>query len=126
MKIGELSRRTGVAPRLLRYYEQQGLITAGRAENGYREYIEDDVARVQRVASLVRSGVPTRLVRAILDLEGIRSAELAQTCTRSLAEQLATELTELDERIACLTKSRNTIHDFLTSTRHSELVKTPR
>ncbi|SRR5690625_1368036 len=118
MKIGELARRTGVAPRLLRYYEQQGLLTASRAANGYREYTEDDVARVERVAGMVRSGVPTRLVRAILELEGVRSAELAQTCSRGVAEQLAEELADLESRIACLTRSRDTIRGFLAQTEH--------
>src|SRR5699024_724808 len=106
MRIGELSERTGVAARLLRYYEQQGLITASRADNGYRTYTEDDVARGERVAGLVRSGVPTRLARAILDLEGVKGAELAAVCSRDVAEQLAKELEDLEGRIACLTRSR--------------------
>ena len=124
MRIGELARRTGVAPRLLRYYEQQGLITAQRAENGYREYGEDDVAQVERVAGLVRAGMPTKLVRVVLDIEGIDSAELAATCTRNLAEQLAAELAEIEGRIACLSKSRDTIHRFLTQTQHSAVLST--
>lgn len=118
MKIGELARRTGVAPRLLRYYEQQGLIEAGRSDNGYRSYSEDDVARVERVALLVRSGMPTRLVRAVLDLEGVRAPELAAACSRGVAEQLAAELRELDARIACLARSRETIRGFLATTEH--------
>ncbi|WP_440590039.1 MerR family DNA-binding transcriptional regulator [Mycolicibacterium hodleri] len=36
MKIGELAERTGASRRLLRYYEEQGLITPSRAVNGYR------------------------------------------------------------------------------------------
>jgi len=122
MKIGELSRRTGVAPRLLRYYEQQGLIAAARSDNGYRSYGEDDVARVERVALLVRSGVPTRLVRSILDLEGVRAPDLAAVCTRDVAEKLAAELHELDARISCLTRSRETIRGFLAATEHRELL----
>lgn len=122
MKIGELAERTGVAPRLLRYYEQQGLITAERAGNGYREYSEDDVATVQRVAGLVRAGMPTRLIRRVLDIEGMESAELVATCTRNLAEQLAAELAEVDARIACLSKSRETLHHFLARTEHSEVL----
>lgn len=124
MRIGDLSRRTGVAPRLLRYYEQQGLITAGRAENGYREYAEEDVEQVTRVAGLVRAGVPTRLVRAILDLESLRCTELVETCTRDVAEQLAAELSEIEGRIACLTRSRDTIRGFLARTEHSSVLTT--
>ncbi|WP_255303663.1 MerR family transcriptional regulator [Georgenia sp. 311] len=122
MKIGELAERTGVAPRLLRYYEQQGLIAAGRASNGYRTYSQDDVERVQRVAGLVRSGVPTRLVRAILDLEGIEAPERAATCSRGVAEQLAAELADLEDRIACLTRSRDTIRRFLEQTEHGAVL----
>ncbi|MEE6281183.1 MerR family transcriptional regulator [Georgenia sp. MJ170] len=122
MKIGELAHRTGVAPRLLRYYEQQCLITAARSDNGYRAYAESDVERVVRVAGLVRSGVPTRLVRAILDLENVGSAELAATCSRNVAEQLAVELAEIESRIACLTQSRDTIRGFLEQTEHSAVL----
>jgi DNA-binding transcriptional MerR regulator len=34
MRIGELARRTQVATRLIRYYEQQALLTADRQPNG--------------------------------------------------------------------------------------------
>lgn len=32
MRIGELSKRTGVSPRSLRYYEEQGLLTSSRSD----------------------------------------------------------------------------------------------
>lgn len=124
MRIGELARRTGVAPRLLRYYEQQGLIEAERADNGYRTYNEADVARVERVAGLIRAGLPTRLVRAILDLEAVPCEELVATCTRDVAEKLARELVEIEGRIDCLSRSRDTIRGFLGQTRHAVLTET--
>ncbi|MFD5575536.1 MerR family DNA-binding transcriptional regulator, partial [Streptomyces cadmiisoli] len=48
MLIGELSRRTGVSSRLLRYYEAQGLLDAERGPNGYRDYTADSVAAVRK------------------------------------------------------------------------------
>lgn len=122
MRIGELSRRTGVAPRLLRYYEQQGLITSCREGNGYRSYTEEDVSQVEQAARMVRSGLPTRLVRALLDLEGVRSTELAATCSRDVAEQLCRQLTEIESRIDCLSRSRDTVRDFLARTEHDGLL----
>ncbi|GEL99336.1 MerR family transcriptional regulator [Cellulomonas terrae] len=122
MKIGELARRTGVSTRLLRYYEEQGLISPARTTNTYRTYDEQEVARVEQVVGLVRAGVPTRLARVLLDLEDVRVEDLAPSCTRQVAELLAEELTGLDERIACLTKSRRTLCDYLQRTEHATAV----
>nr|MDT0665311.1 MerR family DNA-binding transcriptional regulator [Micromonospora sp. DSM 115978] len=49
MRIAEVSRRTGVAARMLRYYEEQGLLSPGRHANGYRDYTESDVALVATI-----------------------------------------------------------------------------
>ncbi len=40
MRISEVSRRTGVSIRSLRYYEQKQLLCARRLENGYRDLDE--------------------------------------------------------------------------------------
>jgi DNA-binding transcriptional MerR regulator len=121
VKIGELAERTDVAPRLVRYYEQQGLLTAPRSANGYRDYGEEHVERVRQVAALVRSGLPTRLVRALLDMEDAR-AEARPTCPRQVAELLASELGGIEDRIACLTRSRDTIREVLERTEHAALL----
>jgi DNA-binding transcriptional MerR regulator len=122
VKIGELSRRTGVSTRLLRYYEEQGLIAPSRSANTYRTYDDDDVARVEQVVGLVRAGVPTRVAKVLLDLEETEAENLAESCPRQVAELLAEELTGLDERIACLTRSRRTLHDYLLRTEHAAAV----
>ena len=116
MRIGELARRAGVSPRVLRYYEQQGLLAPARAGNTYREYDETDVARAEQVALMVRSGLPTRLIKAVLDLEETPARDPAASCPREVAGLLADELRELDSRIACLSRSRTTIADYLERT----------
>jgi DNA-binding transcriptional MerR regulator len=113
MKIGELASRTGVSTRMLRHYEAQGLLAPGREANAYRTYDDADAERAVRVAGLVRAGVPTRLVKVLLDLENVPDDELVAACPRSVAELLHTELEGLDERIACLSRSRATLCSFL-------------
>ena len=124
MKIGDLSDRTGIPTRMLRYYEQQGLLEADRAPNGYRAYDESDVERATRVRGLIQAGLSTRMARVVLDIE--RQCELATPpeCTRALAEELAEELIALEERVACLTKSRDAVAEYLQRTRNGDLVRT--
>lgn len=116
MKIGELAARTGVTPRLIRYYEQQDLLAAERQPNGYRDYGEAHVERVERVAGLVQAGIPTRLVKVLMDAEDACARE-EPTCPAEVAALLAAELDGLEKRIACLSRSRDTIHRFLDQTR---------
>ena len=48
MRISEAARRSGMAAKTIRFYEEVGLITpAPRTGNGYREFSDDDVRRLQ-------------------------------------------------------------------------------
>ena len=116
MRIGELARRTGVSARMLRYYEQQDLLAPGRAANDYRDYAEADVARVRQVRALLDAGLPTRFVRAVLDmgLEGGAAAEgWTATCTATFAAMLRDEAVRLEEQLHCLTRSRDAVRRYL-------------
>ncbi len=119
MKIGELAEATGVPQRMLRYYEQQGLISPERSDNGYRSYRDEDVDRVQRVRSLIRSGMPTRLIRVVLEMQ---DETWTAKCTRDFAETLAEELRAIEDKIACLSLSRDTVRTYLERTRHAALL----
>src|SRR5947208_4617869 len=58
VRIGELSRRTGVSVELLRAWEQRyGLLRPGRTAGGFRLYSTDDESRVRRMTALIASGV---------------------------------------------------------------------
>jgi DNA-binding transcriptional MerR regulator len=70
VKIGELSRATGVSIRSLRYYEQQGILSSERGANGYREYGPDAAAAVSRIRALMAIGLPTDTIRDILPCDG--------------------------------------------------------
>ena len=123
MKIGELAGRTGVPPRMLRYYEQQGLISPGRSANGYRDYAEEQVGRVQRVRSLIRTGVPTRLISGRAGPRGAQQPLDRGVFRCDLAQTLAHEASRwIEEKIACLRTSRGTIRDYLKQTRHAALL----
>jgi DNA-binding transcriptional MerR regulator len=56
LQIGELSTRTGVSSKTIRYYEEIGLLPpAKRADNDYRIYDEEDIERlgfIRRARSL--------------------------------------------------------------------------
>jgi MerR family transcriptional regulator, repressor of the yfmOP operon len=53
--IGQVSERTGLTQRTLRYYEELGLIPpAPRLEGGFRLYSEADVARIRHIIELKR------------------------------------------------------------------------
>lgn len=66
LSIGDLSSLTGVSPRSLRYYEEQGLLTAGRTPAGHRRYSRADVDRVALVQRLFAAGLSSTEIRPVL------------------------------------------------------------
>src|SRR6185312_14724246 len=58
MRIGELSRRTGVAPELLRAWERRyALLEPSRSDGGYRLYSDADLLRLRAMQSHLASGL---------------------------------------------------------------------
>lgn len=117
MRIGELAARTNVHPRLLRHYEDEGLIAPDRAVNGYRDYDETDVERVTRIRGLVDAGVPLRLVRRILPyLTGPGEVPLADADPELIAE-LERYHEVIDARVRCLARNRDALAAYLDTVR---------
>jgi DNA-binding transcriptional MerR regulator len=58
VRIGELSRRTGVSPELLRAWElRYGLLEPSRTAGRFRLYSEADIARVRRMQANLADGL---------------------------------------------------------------------
>ncbi|WZH36895.1 MAG: MerR family transcriptional regulator [Microbacterium enclense] len=112
MRIGEVSRRTGVAARMLRYYEEQELLRPARHPNGYREYTDADLEQVGVIRDLSGAGVPTRFIRIVLDRQ-TGATTWTRACDDILAGMVRDQIVELDAKIACLSTSRNALTQFL-------------
>ena len=66
LTIGDVSRRTGLTERTLRYYEELGLLEpAGRSDGDYRLYDADDLERL-------------RFIKGLRDDAGFSLAEIGQ------------------------------------------------
>lgn len=108
MQIKTLAAKTGLSGSTIRYYESIGLLPEPqRRPNGYRDYDEDDVARLQFVAGARRLDFSLEDIDEILALRDRREApcrvvldllqEKEQEIARRIAEleRLKTELREL-------------------------------
>ncbi|WP_406215777.1 MerR family transcriptional regulator [Streptomyces canus] len=111
MLIGELSRQTGVAHRLLRYYEEQGLLCPDRDTSGYRVYAPDAPYVVARIRGMLAAGLTTDAIREMLPCAtgagpGIEPCpEVLRTMAVHL-ERLDTDIEDLRRRRAALAEFR--------------------
>jgi DNA-binding transcriptional MerR regulator len=113
MKIGQLAERTGVSRRLLRYYEEQGLLTPSRALNGYREYGEAHVDVVLQITGLLDAGLPTRIIAQLLPCLDQPETIYVPDVTPEMIVTLRREQARLTERIDFLTRNRDAVADYV-------------
>jgi DNA-binding transcriptional MerR regulator len=109
--IAEVSRRTGLSPRTVRYYEELGLLPGVRRRaGGRRVYGEDDLQRlgfIQRLKALGLSLAEVGELSAVYAIAGSTRAMLER-----LDEVLARHLGELDARISELSDLRDQIGKY--------------
>lgn len=111
MNIGDASSRSGVSAKMIRYYEQIGLIPqARRTTSGYRDYAEADIHMLRFIARARDLGFPVAEITDLLDLwrdTGRRSADvkaLAQARVRELRRKIA-HLQDMAETLEDLARS---------------------
>jgi len=105
MKIGELSARSGVSQRSLRYYEQHGLIDAERGANNYRDYGEEAVEKARNLRLLFELGIDRELARSVIACSGEVSSEVH----RMTAGHLREVRDRMTARLAELAAARSTL-----------------
>ena len=104
LRIGELAKRTGVSPELLRAWEQRyGLLQPTRTAGGFRLYRAADEARVQHMQSLVAGGLAAAQAARMI-LSGGEPAPPTVSASATILDQEAGNLTasldRLDEQAA--------------------------
>lgn len=71
MRIGEVARRSGVAPSRIRFYETRGLLpAAARRNNGYRDYPLSMVVTLQFIENAQALGFSLREIGAAIPANG--------------------------------------------------------
>ncbi|MFE5738819.1 MerR family transcriptional regulator [Streptomyces celluloflavus] len=115
MRIGELSRCTGVSARALRYYEERGLLHVRRDANGYRRYDAESAETVARIRDLLATGLGTDDIRALLPCAqggpGLVPCALSRGIMARQLAQLDAEIAELTRRRAALEAYAQTMQD---------------
>ena len=76
LKIGEFSKLSRVSVRMLRHYDQKGLLTPSEIDpmTGYRYYSENQLSQVFRITALKDLGFSLAAIREILTIYDDREA----------------------------------------------------
>ncbi len=103
MLIGEFADRAGTSARMLRYYEQRGLVRARRSANGYRVYDEEELRVVHKIRSLLALGFDIAEMGAFVTClrDGYRSGDECPDSVETLRRRLA-EVTEAMDELAAV------------------------
>ncbi|WP_423800883.1 MerR family transcriptional regulator [Neobacillus sp. SAB-20_R2A] len=111
MKIGELSRLTGVSVRSLRYYEEQGILSPIRLANGYREYHDLAVEQVNTIKFYLNLGLTIEQISGFLNCV-LKNKEAFCNEILPIYEE---KLHELDHQIQLLSMIRSNLIERITS-----------
>jgi len=103
MKIGELSRKSGIAASAIRFYEEQGLLApVSRTASGYRQYASNAPDRLKLIQGAKKLGFTLEVIRDMLDENGKCSVEKTM-------RQSAILLREIEEQQATLEQRRQSL-----------------
>lgn len=98
MRIGEISKKTGLTIDTIRFYEKSGLIKRPlRSESGYRDFNSDAVAAIEFIAHCRSLDIPIVEIKKLLNVRSgtAKSCRLANEVIKEQLEKLRTRIKEL-------------------------------
>ncbi|MCL1628610.1 MULTISPECIES: Cu(I)-responsive transcriptional regulator [Roseinatronobacter] len=104
MNISDAGKRSGLPPKTIRFYEEIGLITPTRRENGYRDFSEEDLHKLAFLRRSRALGFSTEECRQLIGLYTDKSRASADV--KSLA---SAQLERIDAQLAELQEMRRTL-----------------
>ncbi|WP_018214321.1 MerR family transcriptional regulator [Desulfitobacterium hafniense] len=104
MKISHVSRSLGISTRMLRYYEQAGLIESLRRDDyAYRIYDETALAKLRQILILRKLRIPVKQIKVILQkADAVAAIEIFRQ-----------NINELDAEITALSTIRSILSRFI-------------
>lgn len=108
MNIGEVSARAGLPAKTIRYYEDIGLVTPMRSENGYRAFRETDLHKLAFLGRARTLGFSIEDCRTLLAL--YEDKDRASSDVKRIAQQ---HLTEIEEKLTKLQSMRDTLAELV-------------
>lgn len=108
LRIGEVSRLTGLTHRTLRHYDDLGLLVpSGRSYADYRLYAPEDMRRLAAIQHLKSLGLSLEEVRQVLDEPNSDAVDMICRHIDALEERIAAD----QERLARLLRLRAAAED---------------
>lgn len=110
LRVGDLAARTGTSTRMLRYYENKGLIHAERSSTGQRLFDPAVAQQVGHIRTLLAAGLSTQVIGELLGC--IRDPGRLEACAVPV---LVDHLRDYDTQIADLVTTRDTLQGLIDS-----------
>ena len=108
VNIGDAAASSGVSAKMIRHYEDIGLIgKASRTDSGYRTYAENDIHVLRFIRQARNLGFSIRQIGELLALWKDRRRPSAKVKTLALEH-----VRELDERIAEMQAMKSTLEQL--------------
>lgn len=67
MLLNEIANEVGMTKRAIKYYEEKGLLSVNKSNNGYRDYSIDDVDTLKRISVYRKLGVSVKDIKSLLE-----------------------------------------------------------
>ena len=121
MNIGQAAKSSGVSAKMIRYYEQTGLIPpADRKASGYRDYSDRDVHMLRFIRRARDLGFSVAEIAALLELWRDKSRQSSEV-RRIASDHIAT----LEDKIRDMQDMAATLRDLVQACRGDHRAECP-